>query len=66
MTVYVNDKPYEVKSATNLNELAVELEFPAFGIALAIDNQIVPRAKWQETAVADQAKIIIIKAVCGG
>ncbi|MFA6806181.1 MAG: sulfur carrier protein ThiS [Bacteroidales bacterium] len=35
-------------------------------IALAIDQEIIPQNKWEETKLRDGDKITIIQATCGG
>ncbi|MCD8292587.1 MAG: sulfur carrier protein ThiS [Prevotellaceae bacterium] len=65
MEIKVNDKPRET-TATTLMELAVELALPEAGVAVALDNQMVKREAWAATPLSAGAKVIIIKAVCGG
>lgn len=36
------------------------------GIAVAINEEVVPREKWSQTNVLDNDKILIIKATQGG
>ena len=66
MTIFVNEKQYVLPDNFTLENLSMELQLPNSGVALAIDNQVIPRSKWPETTLHDQAKIILIKAVCGG
>ena len=66
MTIFVNDKAQEIPESTSLTQLAEILQLPTNGIALAVNNQVIPRTQWAETTLSDQAKIILIKAVCGG
>ena len=65
MKIKINDKETNVK-ATSLQELAQELTLPEKGIAVAVNNRMVPRSNWQLTELHDGDKIVIIKAVCGG
>ena len=65
MKVTVNNKEVETQ-AQNLLQLSQELNLPATGVALAVNQQMVPRDQWGAFNVADGQKIIIIKAVCGG
>ena len=65
MKVTVNNKEVETQ-AQNLLQFSQELNLPATGVALAVDQQMVPRDKWGDFVMADGQKIIIIKAVCGG
>ena len=36
------------------------------GIAVAVDNCVVPRDRWAITELVDGMKITVIRAVCGG
>ena len=65
MNVIINEKPADVKAA-NLKELAAELNLPEKGIAVAVDNAMVPRTEWENTALSANDNVVIIKAACGG
>lgn len=65
MKVLVNSKEVETQ-ATVLSDLATELQFPEKGVAVGVNNVVVPRAKWAEKALSDGDKIVMIKATCGG
>ena len=65
MVVIINNKNTET-AASNLQDLSVELNLPEKGVAIAINNQMVPRADWSKTAIQEMNDIIIIKAACGG
>ena len=65
MKVRINHKEVET-SATNILQLHQELSLPSAGVAIAIDNNMLPGAEWENTAITQGADIIIIKAVCGG
>lgn len=65
MKVTINNKPAETNAAS-VASLAEELRLPEKGIALAIDNKLVPRTEWAATGIEEGASIVIIKAFCGG
>ena len=65
MKVNINKKTAET-NATNVKELADELQLPAAGVAIAISNVMIPRMKWESTEVKENADIVIVKAFCGG
>ncbi len=65
MNIFVNNQPTTTAACT-LQELAEELQLPAAGVAIAIDNRMIPRATWNATPLTEDARIIIIKAACGG
>ena len=65
MKVTINNQEHETQAVTLL-ELAAELQLPAKGVAIAIDNELKPRTTWGETTLQEGASITIIKAACGG
>ena len=65
MKILFNQQPLEV-SATNLLELSLELQLPTSGIAMAVNNRLVPRTDWQNFLLHEGMSILVIKAVCGG
>lgn len=65
MNIKINNKETEVK-ATSLQELATEISLPEKGVAVAVNNRMVTRADWNQTAINDGDNIVVIKAVCGG
>lgn len=66
MEVFINRKPIGVEAPMNLAELLTREGIPAEGVAVAVDNRVVPRSEWAATAVAEGMKITVIRAVCGG
>ena len=65
MKISVNNKD-TVTEARNIADLAVELGLPSNGIAIAVDNKMVKRSEWENTTLEENAKVLIIKAACGG
>ena len=65
MNVQINNQDRQTE-ARNLQDLAIELQLPQKGVAVAIDNQMIPRGSWAQTALQEGARIVIIKASCGG
>ena len=65
MNVQINNQERQTE-ARNLQDLAIELQLPQKGVAVAIDNQMIPRGSWAQTALQEGVRIVIIKAACGG
>ncbi len=65
MNIKINNKETEV-NATTLSELAAELSLPEKGVAVAVNNRMVTRTDWNQTAIHEGDNIVVIKAVCGG
>ncbi|MBO4370223.1 MAG: sulfur carrier protein ThiS [Paludibacteraceae bacterium] len=65
MKININNRLTETQ-AKNLQELAVGLQLPDKGVAVAVNNQMVPRSQWTETILSEEMNVTIVKAVCGG
>lgn len=65
MKIIINSKETETASQ-NLSELATELNLPAKGVAVAINNQLITRAEWPSTSLKENDNVVVVKAACGG
>ena len=65
MQINVNNKPLST-SATSLGTLATELSLLEKGVAVAVNNKMVPRNQWEQTPLSEGMSVVIIKAACGG
>ena len=65
MTLIINNTPYET-TATTLSQLAEQQQLPASGVAIAVDNKMVPRSEWPAFALSANQKITRLKAFSGG
>ena len=65
MKLRVNSQEVETEVQT-LQEFSQELELASNGIAIAVNNRMIPRAEWKSFTLSENDSIIIIKAVCGG
>lgn len=65
MKVHVNNKEVET-TATNLTLLAEQLQLPLAGIAIAVNNKMVPRPEWSVFSLQENDQLVVIKAACGG
>lgn len=66
MKVFLNRTPVEIPAETTLAELLEAQGIAADGTAVAVNNRVVPRAAWAATPLTEEAKITVIRAVCGG
>lgn len=65
MKVLVNNKEVETVVST-LAELATQLQLPENGIAIAVNNQMIPHPRWDGFKLQENDNLIVIKAACGG
>ena len=65
MKVQVNNKEVEMTPASTLTQLTA-LELPVQGIAIAVNNKMIPRIEWECFILHENDNLVIIKAACGG
>ncbi|MBP9999025.1 MAG: sulfur carrier protein ThiS [Bacteroidales bacterium] len=63
--IYINKQESHTEAAT-VSELAISLDLPERGVAVAVNNRIVPKAEWSSTALREDDQVTIIKAAFGG
>lgn len=66
MKVVLNGTETEVETGMTVAALLAARELPRQGVAVAVDNRLVPRTEWETHRLAEGAKITVIRAVCGG
>lgn len=66
MQIIVNNKAMEMAEGSTLSTLAEALRLPEKGVAVAVNNQMIPREEWSATSLQAGAQIVVIKAACGG
>jgi sulfur carrier protein len=68
MTVIVNGEPAEVAAGETVAGLLAGLGHPpgGQGIAVALNGEVVPRAAWAATGLADHDRLEVLGATQGG
>jgi sulfur carrier protein len=66
MIVFLNNQELETETGSNVSSFMEKFSDMQKGFALAINNSVIPKAKWSETILTDNDKIVLIKAACGG
>ncbi|MGN8069743.1 sulfur carrier protein ThiS [Mucilaginibacter sp. SG564] len=67
MEITVNQQTYQVTDVCNVQQmLAIVFDAQPKGIAVAINQVIIPRSNWADQQVSHQDQIVIIKATQGG
>lgn len=64
--IKLNGEFREVKTGANLLVLLDELNLPQDGIAVAVNDRVIPRKDYLETQLQDSDQVEIIHAVGGG
>lgn len=66
MNVVVNGNPRQVAENATVEEVLAGLGMPEQGVAVAVDGEVVPRARWAATALRPDAAVEVLTAVQGG
>jgi len=67
MDITVNAQPYRMEEHANLIDILEKAKIiNRFGIAIAVNNTVVPKAEWEKFLLKDKDNIIIINAISGG
>jgi len=68
MKIRVNGEDKEVCSNLNVHDLLIALALnpTQAGIAVAVDQEVIPKTKWQATELREGSEVEIIRAVQGG
>ena len=67
MNVLINNHQQEFTSGTKLTDALETMNIPyQRGVAVAINNSVLPRADWDDYTLQPGDKVILIKATQGG
>ncbi|OBG51731.1 MULTISPECIES: sulfur carrier protein ThiS [unclassified Mycobacterium] len=65
MIVVVNERKVEVDERTTVAALLESLGYPDRGVAVAMDDAVLPRSRWSAT-LSDGSRLEVLTAVQGG
>ena len=66
MELTINGEKREIKESQNLADLVKELDIQAPNFAMALNQQVVPRSKYDSTPIKEKDQVEIVHAVGGG
>jgi len=66
VSVFVNGERRELKSPATVADLLYKLELPLRGVAVEVNEQIVPRARHADHHLADGDRLEVVSLVGGG
>ncbi|HHT0592614.1 TPA: sulfur carrier protein ThiS [Legionella anisa] len=66
MIIYVNDKPLTLDTSCTLQEMLAQREEIAAHVAIAINNQFVPKSMFSSTILCEGDRIDLIVPMQGG
>lgn len=53
-------------TSINITELIEELSIDSRGVAIGVNNRVVPRAQWGSLLLGEGDSIVVVSAVFGG
>lgn len=65
MIISVNEKQLQVDDETTVAALLASMGYPDRGVAVAVDQTVLPRSRWT-TTLSDGAQLEVVTAVQGG
>jgi sulfur carrier protein len=66
ITVNVNNTEHTIAAESTITTLLSQLELAANGIAVAIDQNIIPQSDWGTYILQNNQNLLLIKATQGG
>jgi sulfur carrier protein len=66
MKVVVNGVPRDVADGATVAEVVAVITQAGSGVAVAVNDEVVPRGSWPQTVLGDADRVEILNAVQGG
>ena len=67
ITLFVNEEIHVFSHEPSLQELFLDIEIGSTpGVAIAVNNHVLPKSQWDSYQLKDHDKILIIQATQGG
>lgn len=67
MTIYINDQTHQITDNLTVMEVVTDLlQLAPSGMAIALNDKVIPRTQWAHTPIQSEDKILLIKACSGG
>lgn len=66
MNITVNNNIQSLHNATSIDAMIKQLNIEPNGIAVAINQTVIPKIDWSKTSLKENDNITIIKATQGG
>lgn len=66
MNITVNNELYSLDMPVTISQLLIQLKQPSMGVALAINDIIIPRENWDTQMINEGDTILLFQAIAGG
>ncbi|MBO9204081.1 MULTISPECIES: sulfur carrier protein ThiS [Niastella] len=67
MNIFINQQPRDIPDQCSLEQLLTQvLGIPVAGLAVAVDQTVIPNTHWQSYVLQPADKVMLIRATQGG
>lgn len=66
MKIEINGESKIIDDSTNLKELINQVVQDQKGLAVAVNNQVIPKENWNSSLLNEADKVLLIRATQGG
>jgi len=66
MKIFINQEEISIDAEASLESFLTNNNFNQNGIAVAINNNVIPKNKWDEYLLKENDQITLIRATAGG
>lgn len=67
MNIFLNNKEISLETSAPTVACLIESQgLPSVGVAVAVNNKVIPGKEWSATPLNEGDKVTVITAVCGG
>ncbi|WP_157982857.1 sulfur carrier protein ThiS [Aliidiomarina minuta] len=66
MQIIFNQQRLEISTGLSISALLEQQNIPIQGVAVAVNNEVIPRSLWQEVGIQEQDQVAVFQAVAGG
>jgi sulfur carrier protein len=68
MTIWLNGEQAELRPGASVAQAVAAAGAPTDGrgVAAAVDGEVIPRDRWQQTELAEGQRVEVVQAVQGG
>jgi len=66
MRIWINGSAHVLDGAPAVADALTAAGFPERGVAVAVDGEVVPRARWADVTLDEDARLEVLPAVQGG
>ncbi|SIS49383.1 sulfur carrier protein ThiS [Zobellia uliginosa] len=66
ITINMNQQRLQVGAKTTIYQFLQQIDSSVSGVAVAINDQVVPRSHWETRSLQDDDTVLIIQAAQGG